>query len=290
MRPGVAEQQSPTRCPEWSVIVYFIGLHLAALTILLPGTFSWPAVGVMLFLHWLTGAVGITLGYHRLLAHRSFRASKWLEYAVAFCGTLAGQPVLYWVGYHRMHHRHSDTEADPHDSRKGFWWAHVGWMLVKPAGESPPYQRYVKDIARDPVYRLLDRTCLLWQAPLGLALFAVGGWPFVIWGIFVRLVVVYHCTWLVNSAAHQFGYRANPTSDRSTNAWWVTLLTYGEGWHNNHHACPRSARHGLQRWELDPTWWMIKGLQAVGLVHDVRLALPNQYDSVAGHQRTNPNM
>ncbi|MCH8834385.1 MAG: fatty acid desaturase [Proteobacteria bacterium] len=256
--------------PDWSVIIFLGGVHLFALSALLPGTFSWPAVAVALVLHWLTAGVGVTLGYHRLITHRSFRAPKWLEYVLLFCGTLACQSPLEWVAKHRMHHHFSDTAEDPHDINRGFWWAHVGWILHKlPCDRSMGL--YVKDIARDPVYRFFDRTMLLWQLALGIVLFLIGGLPFVVWGMFVRLVAVYHSTWFVNSATHSFGYRSYDVGDQSTNCWWVALISYGEGWHNNHHEFPRSARHGLRWWEVDMTWWMIRGLRVLGLAKNVVL-------------------
>jgi len=259
--------------PDWPVIFFLAIVHVGALAALLPGAFSWPAVGVAVFLHWLTGGVGITLGYHRLITHRSFEIPKWLEYALLFCGTLACQGPIEWVAKHRMHHERADTAGDPYDRNGSFWWAQLGWVLHKlPCDRDIP--RYTKDIVRDPVYRFFSRSFLLWQVALAGLLFSLGGWPFVVWGIFVRLVAVYHCTWFVNSAAHRWGYRSYKTGDRSTNCWWVALLTYGEGWHNNHHAFPNSARQGLRWWEVDMTWWLVRGLQATGLAWKIKLPPP----------------
>jgi stearoyl-CoA desaturase (delta-9 desaturase) len=257
--------------PDWSIIIYMAFLHLGALAAFLPGTFSWSAVGLMLLLHWITGGLGVTLGFHRLVTHRSFQVPKWLEYFVVLCGTLSceGGPID-WVGLHRLHHLHSDTPPDPHDASRGFWWSHMGWMLFEnPARAYIP--RFTKDIGDDPVYRFFNTYFILIQVGLGLILFAIGGWPFVVWGIFVRIVVVFHCTWLVNSATHMFGYKSYDVGDRSTNCWWVALLTYGEGWHNNHHAFQHSARHGLRWWEIDLTWMTISVLQALGLATNVKL-------------------
>jgi sn-1 stearoyl-lipid 9-desaturase len=253
---------------DWPVILFLGGVHVLALLALLPSNFSWPAVGVAIFLHWLTAGVGITLGYHRLITHRSFRVPKWLEYFFLFCGTLACQGPLEWIAKHRIHHRYSDKPEDPHDINNGFWWTHVGWILhILPCDHTMDV--YIKDISRDPVYRFFDRTMLLWQLLLAVGLYFLGGWPFVVWGIFVRLVAVYHSTWFVNSATHRFGYRPHDSDDQSTNCWWVALISYGEGWHNNHHAFPRSARHGLSWWELDATWGMIRALQALGLAKNI---------------------
>ncbi len=270
MTAGATSTSPDQPVPDWPTIVFLAAVHLGALAAFLPGTFSWPAVGVAVFLHWLTGGLGITLGYHRLITHRSFQTPKWLEYVLLFCGTLACHRPLNWVAIHRMHHEHADMPEDPHDINRGFWWAHVGWVLHRlPCERHIP--RYTKDIARDPVYRFFDRSMVLWQVALAGLLFGLGGWPFVVWGVFVRLVVVYNSTWLVNSATHCWGYSPHPTGDRSTNCWWVAVLAYGEGWHNNHHAFPGSARQGLRWWELDMTWWMVRGLQALGLAWRVKL-------------------
>jgi sn-1 stearoyl-lipid 9-desaturase len=255
----------------WHVVALIGAVHLCALLALLPGNFSWSGVGLALVLHWITGGLGITLGWHRLVSHRSFQVPKWLEYFFVFCGTLSmqGGPT-WWVGLHRHHHMHSDQNTDQHDSNKGFWWSHMGWMLH----EVPALQevsRYTKDIANDRVYQFLDNFFLPIQVALGVVLFAIGGWSFVLWGIFVRLVLVYHCTWLVNSATHMFGYKSHESGDNSRNCWWVAVLTYGEGWHNNHHAFQYSARHGLKWYEIDTTWLMIKGLAKLGLATKVKL-------------------
>lgn len=254
------------------VILFMVIVHGGALFALLPANFSWAAIGVAVFLHWVTGGLGITLGFHRLLTHRSFQAPKWLEYFLAFCGTLACEGgVIDWVGMHRLHHLHSDQTADPHDSNRGFWWSHMGWMLREIPCRSQ-VDRFTKDLHDDPFYQFLNTQFIPLQVLLGLGLYLLGGWPFVVWGVFVRLVAVFHCTWLVNSATHQFGYRTYESGDRSTNCWWVALLTYGEGWHNNHHAFQHSARHGLQWWEIDITWMTIQLLQTLGLATKVKLA------------------
>ncbi len=258
---------------DWGVIIFMTAMHIAAVVAFLPQNFSWAAVGVMIFLHWITGGLGITLGWHRLVTHRSFDVPKWLEYFFVFCGTLAcqGGPV-WWVGLHRHHHLHSDTDPDHHDSTKGFLWSHIGWMMYEVPAETE-IPRFTKDIGDDPFYKFLDRYFLLLQIPLAGILYLMGGWSFVLWGICVRMVSLWHCTWLVNSATHKFGYRTfEDSGDRSTNCWWVALLTYGEGWHNNHHAHQYSARHGLAWWEIDATWMTIQLLQFLGLAKNVKLA------------------
>jgi sn-1 stearoyl-lipid 9-desaturase len=256
---------------DWTMIIALVIFHIGAVCAFLPGIFSWQAVGVAVLLHWITGGLGITLGWHRLLSHRSFQVPKWLEYFFALCGTLALQGgIIWWVGLHRHHHLHSDQDVDHHDSKKGFLWSHVRWMCYEIPAESD-IPRFTKDLVNDRFYNFLNDYFFPLQVVLGVILYAIGSWPFVFWGVFARLVVVYHCTWLVNSATHKFGYRNFDTTDNSTNCWWVALTTYGEGWHNNHHAYQYSARHGMKWWEIDITWITIQVLQLLGLATKVKL-------------------
>lgn len=257
---------------NWVVVIFFGAFHLVAL--LTPWFFSWSALGTMLLLHWLFGSIGICLGYHRLLSHRSLRVPKWLEYVLATIGALAiqGGPI-FWVGGHRKHHAFTeDPDRDPYSARRGFWWSHIGWIL-KPQHDSYAFEEYSKfapDLAKQPYYRWLDRYFVLLQVPLAIALYAIGGWPFVIYGVFARVVFLWHSTWFVNSATHCWGYRNFHTDDNARNLWWVSLLTYGEGWHNNHHTFPRSAQTGWHWWEIDVTWYTIQLLQKLGLVKKVK--------------------
>lgn len=267
----VATSNSKKLEPDWLTRIYMASIHAIALLALLPSNWSWSAFGVFFVLYCVTAGLGITLGFHRLIAHRSFEVPKIFEYFFAFCGTLACQGgVIQWVGLHRIHHKYSDTTPDPHDSNKGFWWSHLGWMLhkIEAEGDVP---RYTKDISSDPVYRFLQNFFIPIQVLLGFLLYWWGGWPFVIWGIFVRLVVVFHCTWFVNSATHKFGYRTFDSKDTSRNCWWVALVTFGEGWHNNHHAHQYAARHGIQWWEIDTTWMAIWVLKTFGIARNVKL-------------------
>ena len=256
---------------DWAVIVYMFSIHAIALLGFLPQFFSWDAFLVFLVFHWITAAMGVTLGFHRLVAHRSFTTPKLLEYFLVFCGTLAcqGGPIR-WIGLHRIHHKYSDTSLDPHDSHQGFWWSHFGWMIHDiPADADVP--RYTQDISGDRFYQFCQKYFIPIQVVLGLVFYFFGGWSWVIWGIFVRLVVVFHSTWFVNSATHKFGYRSHESGDDSRNCWWVALLTYGEGWHNNHHAYQYSARHGLDWWEVDLTWLTIRLLALFGLAKNIKL-------------------
>ncbi|MBI2884996.1 MAG: fatty acid desaturase [Candidatus Omnitrophica bacterium] len=263
---------------KWDIAVGIAIIHLGALLALSPSMFTWKAFWTFFVLQWLTGGVGITLAFHRLLTHRSFRVPKWLEYAVTFLGSLAlqGGP-LKWVATHRVHHAFSDRPEDPHSPTRGFWWAHVLWLFAYDDVLDHPVKhlRYVPELARDPVHRWINDTHVWHTVGLGALFYVFGGWPCVVWGIFVRLVLVYHSTWLVNSAAHIWGYRTYKTNEGSTNNWWVAALTYGEGWHNNHHAYPHSAVHGLRWWEVDLTYATIRLLAVAGLAHDIRLPRGN---------------
>jgi len=249
-------------------------VHVGALAIFLPHMFSWSALAVMFVLYYLTGALGITLGYHRILTHRSLKVPKALEYIFTTLGALAlqGGPIE-WISTHRAHHAHTDREGDPHSVEHGLRWAHMQWLYKRnDARLSLAEQaRLAPDLARDPFYRFLDKTYVWWQVALALVLLAIGGWPWVVYGIFLRAVLTYHITWLVNSAAHHDGYQSYRTGDRSTNNWWVAILAWGEGWHNNHHAFPWSARHGLRWFEFDFTWLTIRVLAACKLARDVKI-------------------
>lgn len=252
-------------------VCFITSVHLLA--ILGIFTFSWKVLAISLALWWITGGLGVTLGFHRLLAHQSFTAPRWLVYFLTICGSLAvqGGPIA-WVAGHRVHHAHSDRELDPHNSKKGFWWAHIGWIFYRDAkmGCFDGYKDYAKDLVADPFMLFLDRWYVVLQFLFGGLLLWFGGWSLVIWGTFVRLVFGWHCTWLVNSAAHMFGYQSYDSRDNSRNCWWVALLSFGEGWHNNHHAFPRSARHGLKWWEFDYSYLVLRLLELCGLARDVR--------------------
>ncbi len=253
---------------SWISILFFSAFHLIAL-IGAPLFFSWSALGVAIALHWLCGSLGICLGYHRLLTHRGLRVPKFLEYTFAVCGALAlqGGPI-FWVAGHRMHHLHTeDVNKDPYSARRGFWWSHMLWLLYTDADwfKYDEYKQFAPELARDPFYRWLNKNFLLLQLALGAVLYLMGGWSFVVYGIFVRAVTLWHSTWLINSASHMRGYRTFDADDNSRNLWWAALLTYGEGWHNNHHAHPNVAKAGLKWWEVDVTWWAIWTLSKLGL-------------------------
>lgn len=260
---------------DWPIIIALSTIHLLCLAA--PFTFTWSGLALAVFFAWFCAGLGITLCYHRLLTHRSFTTPKWFEYVLTIIGTLnwQGGPA-HWVGTHRLHHAESDQPADPHSPRHGGFWAHVLWTCYKDSPSFKPYDA-AKDLMRDPVQAAINRWFFVPQFVLAIALYAIG-WAigghelaisWFIWVSCVRTVFVWHGTWLVNSASHLWGYRNFETTDDSRNNWWVAFLSFGEGWHNNHHAYQRSAAHGLRWWELDVTWLTIRALAVVGLAKNI---------------------
>jgi fatty-acid desaturase len=269
------ENTSPYRPDNmnWVTTIALLLFHVGAITSLFY--FSWKSVAVAAVLYWMCIGWGIGMGYHRLLTHRSYKVPRFLEYFFAVCGalTLEGGPI-FWVATHRVHHQRSDQPGDPHSPKDGPWWAHMGWVLF---GESKHnatkvFAKYAPDLGRDPFYRWLNTYHYIPLIILGLILLGFGGLSMMLWGVCTRVVVGLHATWLVNSATHLWGGRRFQTRDDSRNNWWVALLTFGEGWHNNHHAHPSSARHGLAWFEFDPTWLQIRFLSLIGLARKVQVA------------------
>lgn len=280
------------RALDWPVVIGIAAVHLGCLAA--PFYFSWSGLVIACVFAWLTAAVGITLCYHRLLTHRSFRTPKWFEYLLTTLGCMAcqGGPIQ-WVGTHRIHHRHSDKSTDPHSPTHGFAWAHVFWCMHKHQGGLPwTSAKAAQDLYRDRGMRLINKFYIVPQLVAVLFCFLGGEWAaqldwqtsglsWFLWGVCVRTVFVYHITWFVNSAAHTWGYRNYQTTDNSTNLWWVALASFGEGWHNNHHGDQRAASHGRRWFEFDLTYWTIRLLGMLGLAHDIvkprqRLFSPHQ--------------
>ena len=277
----------------WSYALTVGAYHLIALLAVLPWLFSWTGVVAAVLGLYVFGSLGINLCYHRLLTHRGLVCPKWLEHGFAVLAVCSMQDTpARWVAVHRRHHELSDRQDDPHSPLADFLWGHVGWMLLENRDlvRLGIYDRYAKDILRDPFYRRMERTALYPAILLGswavffLGGFAaglVGGWglaaavqfgaSLLIWGVFVRTVVVWHITWSVNSLAHLWGYRTYETGEQSRNNWFVALISNGEGWHNNHHADLRSARHGHRWWEIDVVYATIRLLEAAGLARAVCL-------------------
>jgi stearoyl-CoA desaturase (Delta-9 desaturase) len=259
--------------PNWVTTIVFGLFHIGAVAALFM--FSWQALWISVALYWMTICFGISLGYHRLHTHRSFKVPKPIEYFFALCGalTLEGGPI-FWVATHRIHHQKSDQPGDPHSPNDGAFWSHVGWILFGEANHNNTklMSKYAPDLARDPFYVWLNNWHWVPMVALGGILYAFGGLSVFMWGIFLRVTLGLHATWLVNSATHMFGSRRFETRDMSRNSWWVALLTFGEGWHNNHHAHPTSARHGLAWYEVDFSWMQLKVLRALGIATNVTVA------------------
>jgi len=255
---------------QWVTIGAVVIFHTLAVAALF--TFSWQNLIAAVVIWWIAGSWGIGMGYHRLLTHRGFKTPKFVEYFLTFCGTLALQSgAINWVTTHRLHHAFTETEKDPHSPIKGTFWAHVGWIFQGTAQDQPEevQWRYSPDLMKDKVHVFMSKYYYVTPILAGIVLFAIGGWSMVLWGIFLRQVIGWHSTWLVNSATHLWETRRFETRDDSTNNGLIAVLTFGEGWHNNHHAHPRSARHGLTWYEFDPNWLQIKALEKVGLAKKV---------------------
>ncbi len=247
----------------------FFVFHLVALVgvFLIPPSVELVLAALGIF--WLR-ILGVTLGYHRYFSHRAFRTSRVFQCLLAWWAVSSAQKgVLWWAGHHRNHHRYSDSPQDVHSPRRrGFLWSHVGWILARRYNETPV--ETVRDLARYPELRWLDRHNNVPTVVLALACFLIGGWTGLIWGYFVTTVLLWHGTFTINSLSHVFGRRRYPTTDTSRNNFWLSVLTLGEGWHNNHHYFCSSARNGFFWWEWDPTYYTIRALEALGIVWDVK--------------------
>jgi fatty-acid desaturase len=270
---------------NWPTVVFLVISHLASIVAIY--FWSWPGVVAFAILAWVSGSLGIGMGWHRLMTHRGYRVPKVIEYFLVLCGSLAleGGPIQ-WATTHRIHHAHTDKEGDPHTPRDGAWWSHIGWIVTPTAAvlDQTRLQRYAPDLLNQRFYRWLNRFYYVPLAVVGVGLLAFGGWKVMLWGIFLRVTLGLHFTWLVNSATHIWGGRRFATNDASRNNWWVALLSFGEGWHNNHHAHPRAAKHGLRWYEIDINWYGIRVLQLLGLAKGVKLISEEQI-ALAGKQQ-----
>jgi stearoyl-CoA desaturase (Delta-9 desaturase) len=288
------EHETRDRIITWAVsILPLVALALAA-------WFAWdnllnPSDLVVFGILYLLTGFGVTVGFHRLFTHRSFKTRPAVRAVLAVCGSAAIEgPVISWVADHRKHHAFSDKPGDPHSPHvdhgsgwrgelRGFVHAHMGWLFIHT--QRGARGRYAPDLLADPVVRFVDRTFVLWAVSGFVAAFALGvaiggsltaGLTALLWGGAVRLFVLHHLTYSINSVCHVFGRRRFATTDESRNVFWLALPTFGEAWHNNHHAFPTSARHGLRRWELDPSAAVIRGLEACGLAWDVVRITPER--------------
>ena len=271
---SILQRDRTFREPISPLTTFFMVLfHAGAIAALL--FFSWKAAALAAVLWWMSGSLGIGMGYHRLLTHRGYKTPKWMEYFLTLCGSLAleGGP-FFWVATHRVHHQNADKQGDPHSPRDGGFWSHMGWIITGRAmhnSNGSALLPYVPDLRKDKFHTWISEWHWVPTVVLGLAILLIGGWQYVLWGIFLRTTLGLHATWLVNSATHMWGSQRFLTGDTSKNSLWVALLTFGEGWHNNHHAHPQSPRHGLAWYEIDLNWYGISLLRRLGLAWDIKL-------------------
>jgi len=267
---------------NWITALFLAAFHVGAIAALF--FFSWSRLAAAAILWVLAINFGIGACYHRLLTHRGYQTPKWVEYLLTVFATLSleGGPI-FWVAVHRVHHQNSDHDGDPHTPREGAWWSHIGWLVLGKSLHAKPEAlgRYAPDLARDRFHVWISKYHYVSMIAAGLILLGVGsyidhgilgGVKMVLWGIFLRVTLGLHTTWLVNSANHMWGSRRFETKDDSRNNFLVALITGGEGWHNNHHAHPVSARHGLAWYELDPNFWCIWLLSKLGLARKIQVA------------------
>lgn len=277
--------QASTTQPRfnWPNFVWLLVIHLLAVGGLVP-CFTWTGLIIVLILYIVTG-LGVTVGLHRLFTHASFKTTPAWRAILGICATLAGQgPLSSWILEHRKHHEEVEKESDPHSPvQEGFWWSHILWILWRMPDQlklSEQQHRYIPDIVGDKLLMDLSRNFLCINLLFAAALFCAGalwtsvitGFCYVVYGVCLRMVLVMHATWFVNSAAHLWGYRNYQTRDNSRNTWWVALITFGEGWHNNHHAKPSLAQMGHRRFEIDLSWRFITMLEKFGWATDVKRA------------------
>ena len=290
-RLHITDPNSPLRAHP-RVMLGILGYHALALLACLPWLFSWSGLAWAVAGFYIFGTLGINIGYHRLLTHRGFACARWLEKFLTILGVCCWQgSPMSWAAIHRMHHQKSDETEDPHTPLRNFFWSHMGWfMMYSPSiWNISTYDHYARDLLRDRFIKSFERTrvwrtvhVLQWLtffvagAALGAFLTSwdwLGslqmGLSWLVWGVFVRTVAVWHITWSVNSFTHVWGYRNFNTRDNSRNNWLVGLISNGEGWHNNHHAQPRSASHGMRWWELDISYLTIRVFQVFGLAWNV---------------------
>lgn len=276
----------------WGYATAVVGFHLLLPLALVPWLFSWTGLLLIPIGNYIFCSLGIGAGFHRLLTHRSYRCPLWFEHLLAVLGvcSLQDSPAR-WVMVHRMHHQHSDRQPDPHSPLVTWFWGHVGWLLVenRQLTKVDTYERYARDILRDPFYLRMERghlwiwiyvahAFLFYLVGVAIGWATAGAWlggvqfglSLLLYGVVFRTIYTWHVTWAVNSVTHLWGYRNYDTDENSRNNWIFALATNGEGWHNNHHAYPRSAAHGFDRWwELDVTYLTLRGLSAIGLVWDL---------------------
>ncbi|KAG7596047.1 Fatty acid desaturase domain [Arabidopsis suecica] len=282
---GVSTQKRPYFQRKWPLIDVVRAFNVVIVhffCLLAPFNYEWEALrfGLVLF---VVTMLSITFSYHRNLSHRSFKLPKWLEYPFAYSAVFAlqGDPID-WVSIHRFHHKFTDSDRDPHSPKEGLWFSHILWAF------DTKYIKYkcggrdnVMDLKKQWFYRFLQKTIALHILMFWIVLYLYGGLPYVTCGGGVGCMIEYHVTWLVNSACHLWGSRSWKTTDTSRNVWWLSLFSMGESWHNNHHAFESSARQGLEWWQIDITWYLIRLFEVLGLATDVKLPSEFQKQKMA---------
>lgn len=277
---------------DWPAVFVVSGIHVLALAVLIPWLFSWTGLVLAFLGLFVFGTLGINLGYHRLLSHRSFKCPLWVERTLVLLGICCLEKTPgQFVATHRAHHQFSDEEGDPHSPLKTLFWGHMGWVFVENPSMSSAaaYERYAKDIFRDPFYMKMERNFLwLWIYAIHALLFYLAGFfcgwllpggtfvagvqlglSVLVWGVLLRTVLVWHITWSVNSIGHVWGYRNYETHGNSRNSLLIGLISNGDGWHNNHHADQRAAAHGHKWWEFDLTYLTLLVMKTFGLAWDL---------------------
>lgn len=295
---------------KWRYASPIILIHLIALLACLPWLFSWTGVVLAALGCYVFGGLGMNVGYHRLLTHRSFAVPRWMERSLAILGAccMEESPTV-WAAWHRQHHHVADKERDPHSPLTSFLWGHIGWLMIKSENADAGQQkaRYAPDLVSDPFFAWLEASdnwikvalaswAVFFVAGFAAAIFQGGamsdafqfGLSLVVWAGALRTVLVWHITWSVNSVTHLWGYRNYETPDNSRNNILIGLLAGGEGWHNNHHAAPTSARHGHKWWEFDLAWLTIRGLMMLGLASKVSLPSPNLAEAFKARAKAAP--
>jgi stearoyl-CoA desaturase (delta-9 desaturase) len=277
--PGSSSQDK--RSIDWLRTVPYIAMHLACLGVILVG---WSPVALLVAIGmYVLRMLAITGFYHRYFSHRSFKTSRAMQFLFAVLGAASVQRgPIWWAAHHRHHHAAAESESDPHSPRQhGFLFSHTGWFLTRE--HFPTLEGRVRDWLRYPELRILDRFDILVPVLFAVALFSLGAllevrapdlgtnaWQMLVWGFFISTVALYHATFTINSLAHSWGKRRYATNDDSRNNPWLALITFGEGWHNNHHHYPASVRQGFYWWELDLTFYFLKMLESLGLVWDLK--------------------
>lgn len=256
---------------RYGYVLVVAGFHFGAIMAFFKYEHSLLLLAVSM---WIIGHKALAVGYHRLLTHRGFKTPRWLEYLITLCGSLTLQGShIKWIALHRKHHQFTEQDNDPHSPRKGFFHSYMGWMLwADPEVNTEEFtQKYAKDLCNDKFHYALSKVWFLPSTVLGLSLFYFFGFGAMLWGVLVPVTFGLHFTWMVNSVCHRFGSRMFETDDDSRNNWWVALLTFGEGWHNNHHDKPVRARHGLKWYQFDSSWIFIRTLAFFGLARDIKM-------------------